>query len=205
VVTANPDLVQGIGARMNGLFYTSPVPEVIAAIARLGGTVAFPATAAVDQLAGLRLAASRGHKRIAVTVNGFLDQPLDRYAAVARELGVTAILIVVCTTGVNAGRAAAIAACADLVWSCGSGPVREQAGGRAILQITLAIPVFVMTRAGLDFAAYYATPPAAVRGLDPAGQYLIAGNIRGTPLHMAAGDVFLAPARLPVRSAKEPR
>jgi len=204
VVTANPELVQGIGARMNGLFYTSPVPEVIAGIARHGGAVALPESAAVDQVAGLRLAAGLGHRRVAVTVNGFLDEPLDHYASVARELGVTAVLIVVCTTGVTVERADEIAVCADLVWSCGSGPVRERAGARAILQIALTIPVFVMTRTGLEFAACYATPPEAVRDLDPGQQYLIAGRSSGSPVQMAAGDAFLSPARLPVRSANEP-
>jgi putative methanogenesis marker protein 8 len=205
VVAANPDLVQGIGARMNGLFYTTPLPEVIEGIGRHGGTVAFPESAAVDQLAGLRLAVSQGHRRIAVTVNGFLDEPLDRYAAVAQELGVMAVLIVVCTTGVTEERAAEIAACADLVWSCGSGPVRERAGARAILQIAQTIPVFVMTRAGLEFASCYATPPEALHDLDPDRQYIIASRIPGAPVHMVPGDAFLSEARLPVRSANEPR
>ena len=204
VVTANPDLVQGIGARMNGLFYTTPVPEVIEGIMRRGGTVASPQTAAVDQLAGLRLAASLGLRRIAVTVNGFLDEPLDCYGAAAQELGVTVVLIVVCTTGVTDERAAEIAACADLVWSCGSGPVRERAGVEAILQIALTIPVFVMTRTGLEFAACYATPPEAVRDLDQDRQHVIATRIQGTPVHMVPGDAFLSAARLPVRSANEP-
>jgi hypothetical protein len=158
----------------------------------------------VDQLAGLRLAASLGHRRIAVTVNGFLDEPLDRHGAAARELGVTAVLIVVCTTGVSDERAEEIAACADLVWSCGSGSVRERAGARAILQIAQTIPVFVMTRAGLEFAACYATPPEAVRDLDPGRQYLIATRIQGSPVRMVPGDAFLSMARLPVRSANEP-
>jgi hypothetical protein len=70
---------------MNGLFYTTPVPDVIEGIIRLGGTVASPQTAAVDQLAGLRLAASLGLRRIAVTVNGFLDEPLGCYGAARRS------------------------------------------------------------------------------------------------------------------------
>jgi putative methanogenesis marker protein 8 len=204
VVSANPELVQGIGARMNGLFHTTPIPEVIEGIVRHGGTVAFPETAAVDQLAGLRLAASLGHRMVAVTVNGFLDEPLDRYGATSRELGVAVVLIVVCTTGVSDERATEIAACADLVWSCGSGAVRERAGARAILQIAQTIPVFVMTRAGLRFAACYATPPEAVCDLDPDRQYLIATRVEGAPVHMVPGDAFLSRARLPVRSANEP-
>jgi putative methanogenesis marker protein 8 len=42
VVSTNPELVQGIGARMNGLFYTTSIPEVIEGIVHRGGTVAFP-------------------------------------------------------------------------------------------------------------------------------------------------------------------
>jgi len=29
VISDSPSLIQGIGARMNGLFYTTPIPEVI--------------------------------------------------------------------------------------------------------------------------------------------------------------------------------
>jgi hypothetical protein len=101
-------------------------------------------------------------------------------------------------------RAGEIAACADLVWSCGSVPVRERAGARAILQIAQSIPVFVMTRTGLQFASCYATPAEAVRDLDPGRQHLIATRIEGTPVHMVPGDAFLSTARLPVRSANEP-
>ncbi len=45
VITQEPNLVQGIGARMNGLFHTSPIREVIDAIEEDGGHVLSPKTA----------------------------------------------------------------------------------------------------------------------------------------------------------------
>ena len=41
VITDRPEVVQGIGARMNGLFYTSPIPGVTRRLRELGCVVPF--------------------------------------------------------------------------------------------------------------------------------------------------------------------
>ena len=66
VLCDQPDLVQGIGARMNGTFYTTPIPAVISRLEEHGCHVPFPDTAEINQVGGLRRAAELGYKRIAV-------------------------------------------------------------------------------------------------------------------------------------------
>ncbi len=70
VITDNPGLVQGIGAYMNGLFYTTPIPGVINNILENGGTVLSAKDAKLNQYEGVLKAAQMGCRKIAVTVRG---------------------------------------------------------------------------------------------------------------------------------------
>jgi putative methanogenesis marker protein 8 len=70
VITDNPGLVQGIGAYMNGLFYTTPIPDVINNIRKNGGTVLSAKDAKLNQYEGVMKAARMGCRKIAVTVRG---------------------------------------------------------------------------------------------------------------------------------------
>jgi putative methanogenesis marker protein 8 len=70
VITDNPGLVQGIGAYMNGLFYTTPIPEVIDNIRKNGGTVLSAKDAKLNQYGGVVKAKEMGFRKIAVTVRG---------------------------------------------------------------------------------------------------------------------------------------
>ncbi|MDD3857107.1 MAG: DUF2099 family protein, partial [Methanoculleus sp.] len=95
LVAENPALIQGIGGRMSGLVKTSPIPEVIARIEENGGVVLDPATAAIDQAAGVALAAELGHRRIAVTTAAAAE------AAAIRERFPDAVVVAVHTTGLS--------------------------------------------------------------------------------------------------------
>jgi hypothetical protein len=190
---------------MNGLFYTTPITAVTSGIAERGGTVLDPQTGTIDQMAGLEKAATMGFKRIAVTVNGFTDEDLSRIPEIEKEHGITAVCIVVCTTAAGEDRVDAMRQYADLVWSCASGAVREMVGAASMLQITLAIPVFVLTVKGLEFTACYADKPEVIRGLDHSKQHLMAGNVKGTAVTMGTSRVFVSEAELPKRSNREPR
>ncbi|MGA1869563.1 MAG: methanogenesis marker 8 protein [bacterium] len=205
VICDEPQLVQGIGARMNGLFYTTPIPEVIRGIENQKGIVVFPDSACIDQITGLRGAARKGYKKIAVTINGSTDDDISVLPDIEREYGIVAIIIIVCTTGITQERIEQIARYADLVWSCASDRVRESIGRISVLQLSKGIPVFVLTRKGLDFASHYASDPTLIRDLDTQKQYLIAGNIKGIPLQMGNMSTYISESELPVRSPLEPR
>jgi len=56
VIVDRPDIVQGIGARMNGLFFTSPIDFVRERLRRNGCKVLFP-DALIDQVRGAEIAA----------------------------------------------------------------------------------------------------------------------------------------------------
>jgi putative methanogenesis marker protein 8 len=157
VITRNPSLVQGIGARMNGVFYTSPINEVIRRIGEAGGYIVFPETAKIDQIAGLRKAIELGYRRIAVTINGFAGEDLSEVKRLEDESGSLIYILVVCTTGISRGRAEEIAKYADLAWSCGSFYMREIVGRKARIQAATKIPVFILTKKGINFLSNYSS------------------------------------------------
>jgi hypothetical protein len=190
---------------MNGLFYTSPIPAVLARLGDVGAVVVSPESAAIDQTAGIRRAAALGHRRVAVTINGCLGEPLAEARAVAEACGVALTIVAVCTTGASRSRVAEIRDHADMVWSCASEAVRTVVGPRSRVQVTTGIPVFAITDAGVRVLACYSSQPEVFDGLDPATQYLITGNHPGTRITMGTWDACLAEAVLPVRSRNEPR
>jgi putative methanogenesis marker protein 8 len=206
VIAPSPELIQGIGARMNGLFLTSPVPETIARIADAGGTVVFPETARIDQVAGLEAALRGGYRELVVTVNGFQGETLSELRAAAGKCGAHALILGVCTTGIDRQRAQELSQEADLVWACASDEVRCLCGQRAKIQVTTKIPVFVMSGAGVRFLAAYATRPSAILDLDLGKQYLVSQTVRGTPVTLGKVSTRIAPVdRLPVGSPDCPR
>ena len=205
VLCGRADVVQGVGARMNGLFYTTPIAAVIRRLEEHGCVVPFPETAEINQVGGLRRAAELGHKRIAVTINGYLGDSLAEARAVESEFGVEATLIVVCTTGASPERVREIRGHGDVVWGCASAGVREVVGKAAIIQVSTAIPVFAVTGRGVRFLACYSPDGEVFARLDLAKQYLIAGNRQGIAVKMGNMKTSISECPLPARSAKEPR
>jgi hypothetical protein len=71
--------------------------------------------------------------------------------------------------------------------------------------VTTKIPVYVLTPRGLEIISGYASDAELIQGLEPARQYLIAGNRRGRKITMGTFQTYLSEAKLPVRDADEPR
>jgi putative methanogenesis marker protein 8 len=203
VVTNIPEVVQGIGARMNGVFYTSPIPEVQEKL-RSHNSILLD-DARIDQMEGLRKAVEAGFTRIAVTVNGRLGQPLRDFRSLEKEAGVSVTIATVCTTGVARARSDEIPVASDLAWSCASCQVRET-GVKARLQITEGIPIFVYTSRGIELLAAYSDQCGAeiLHGLDPSRQYLLAATGSSTRILLGEIRLALSEVLLPVRSANEP-
>ena len=203
VVTTVPEVVQGIGARMNGLFHTSPIAQVQAAL-RSHGCLVFD-DARIDQLAGLQRAINAGHRRIAVTVNGRFGAPPADVRRIEHEAGVEVTLLVVCTTGITDQRTDAILASADLAWTCASRPMREKSAA-ARLQVTQGITIFVYTARGVEFLAAYSDEAGAevLRSLDPAKHYLLASHGGPSRIRLGESTVAVLEATLPIRSRNEP-
>ena len=206
VIARDPDLVQGIGARMNGLFHTSSIPETINRIEKSGGYVVFPDTARINQRAGLERALEMGFEKIVVTVNAFQEELFSDIRKIADQAAISPVIMAICTTGIDEERATELADEADLIWSCASNEVRMICGAKARIQVTTRIPVFVMTDRGISFFAAYATRPNTLLDLDPGAQYLISRTVTGIPVTLGKVPTFISKAeRLPVGSSDAPR
>jgi putative methanogenesis marker protein 8 len=208
VITNNPSLVQGIGARMTGIFYTSPIKEVIEAIEKAGGRVLFPENAKIDQLKGLEKALELGYRKPAVTINGFAGEDLKSFRDLEERMDAHVTSLVVCTTSVSKQRAEEIGKYADLAWGCASLYVREIVGRKAKLQLGVKIPVFVLTDRGINFVSYYS--PELKKHLREEKKYLISThkkeNVKYERIRIGDFSSYLMEIdELPVRTNDEPK
>lgn len=204
VITDIPDIVQGIGARMNSLLLTSPIKGIIERLKSSGCRVIFK-NALIDQLSGVKEAIEAGYKGIAVTVSGHSAEDLKALRLLEKESGVRIISLAVCTTGISQDKIHMIRDYADLVWGCASFDVRRIIGPLAKCQLSRQIPVFVLTKNGIDFIAAYAKEGELIKNLDTKKQYLFSNESRGQCAHLGNFRVFISESQLPVKGRKELR
>ncbi|MBN1298972.1 MAG: DUF2099 family protein [Actinobacteria bacterium] len=211
VITSNPSLIQGIGAYMNGLFYTTPITEVIDNIVKNGAMVLSPEDAKMDQFEGVKKAVECGYEKIAVTVRGDQQNQLKKIRNLEKTLGKKAeiIILAICNSGISKPQANTVAKLADLAWSCASKHIHAQAGTAAILQIGMKIPVFVMTLKGLDFISSYSKDTELkkrLKDIDKKHYITAAKNEEGSiKLNMGKFSVFMYETeKLPVFTADQP-
>ncbi len=199
VITDKPEVVQGIGAKMTGVFYTTPIKKIMEKLEEKAYVV-FPNTAEIDQIRGARFAKEAGYERIAVTLAGGTARKLHKL----REIdGTTALAL--CTTGIKEFEAYQIKEYADIAWGCGSRHIREMVGPSAFLQIGVHIPVFVLTKEGFEIASSRIKRLDGkiwerIKGLDFTKKYCL---WREWPSPIKEG-FRLEVERLPVRGNKEP-
>ncbi|MBD3426849.1 MAG: DUF2099 family protein [Candidatus Omnitrophica bacterium] len=203
VIVDRSEMVQAIGARMNGLFFTSRIDEVADRLLSEDCRIVFP-DASIDQLQGVERAAELGYRKIAVTVNALMDEDLEKIKKIEKKHGAAVTVLSICTTGASPKEVDWIGEHSDIVWSCASERVRSVIGKKATLQISRKIPVYVLTRKGLDLIAGYCGRPDAIRQLDITKQYLIAAKNSGDQVQMGDSRAYLSGADLPVRDRKEP-
>lgn len=142
VITSNPALVQGIGARLSGVIETTPVEGLIKRIKANSGEILEPPE--IDQAAGLQMALNLGSERVGVTVSTLED------AKQCRAISEQAVIFGVHLTGISREDAEEFCEIADLITACASQHIRELAKEKAILQAGTAIPIFALTRAGKE-------------------------------------------------------
>jgi putative methanogenesis marker protein 8 len=152
VITWNPDLVQGIGARMNGLISTSPIKEVIDRIREGGGDVLD--NPRIDQVEAVRKAVKMGFKRIAVTVIGLDASSIPELRNVEREAEISLVIFSTCNTLIREEDVRHLEL-ADIVCASASRIVRERIGPKAKMQLGISIPVFILTERGKKIALRY--------------------------------------------------
>ncbi|UCH01400.1 MAG: DUF2099 family protein [Candidatus Bathyarchaeota archaeon] len=148
VIVKRPDIVQGIGEKMTGIFRTSPHKQLITRLEKEGAFIAFPETARIDQLKGIEAAIKLGCERIAVTTADEDSKNLKKIKEIDHQI----MALALCTTGIGEETARMIQKYADLVWACGSIHVRRIVGPKAWVQLGTKFPVFVLTERGFDLA-----------------------------------------------------
>ncbi|MDD5156206.1 MAG: DUF2099 family protein, partial [Candidatus Omnitrophica bacterium] len=204
VIADTPEVVQGIGARMNSLLLTSPIKVIIEKLETAGCRVIFK-NALIDQPRGAKEAIKAGYKAIAVTVSGDSAGDLKALRLLEKENGVRVISLAVCTTGIAKDKIALIRDYADLVWSCASSDVRQMIGPLAKCQLSKQIPVFVLTKNGVDFVSAYADESELIKSLDAKKQYLFSNKLNGQRVKLGSFKAFISESKLPVNTRNMPR
>ncbi len=149
VITFDPEHSQGVGAVMTGTFYTTPIDELVKKCHQENVFPVFPETGEIDQLTGVKAAIRLGKKNIAVSTAVGFNRNLGDIAALETD-DIKIYRFALCSTGIDEETAQAMAKYADIAWSCASKPAREIIAPKALIQIGLKIPVYVMTERGWD-------------------------------------------------------
>ncbi len=152
VIVWNPKLVQGIGARMNGLLRTTPIQEIIGRIRSSGGEVLN--NPRIDQVSAVKKAARMGFKRIAVTVIGPTASEIEDLREIERREGITLAIFSTCNTLISEEDLKYLEM-ADIVCASASRSIVEGIGPKALMQLGIHIPVFVLTNLGKKIALRY--------------------------------------------------
>ena len=203
VITGSPETVQGIGARMNTLIFTSPIKGIFEKLDKAGCHVVFRDNAWIDQVKGVEKAISLGYEKIAVTVAGSGAEQLGTIRELEKKAKVDITLLAVCTSGLSADKIEMIGRHADLAWACASGEARNLFGKKARLQISRQIPVYALTQRGVETALSF-LGTSSKNLVDPASQYLVSREAQGISLGAGSPGYYLRAAALPVGSSKAP-
>ncbi|WP_340818377.1 methanogenesis marker 8 protein [Methanolobus sp. WCC4] len=146
VISNNPNLVQGIGARISGLVETEPIDATINGINERGGIVFDPSTASIDPVEATRKAAELGYKRIAVTV--VFPETAKELRELESELDLELTIIGAHVTGIGREFAQELLDNVDIVTSCASKNIRELV--KPLVQVGSAVPLFGITQRGKE-------------------------------------------------------
>ncbi|MDD5495704.1 MAG: DUF2099 family protein [Candidatus Omnitrophica bacterium] len=154
VITAVPQIVQGIGARMHTVLKTSHIPEVAIKLRRYSCHI-LDEKGSINQMSGVSEAAKKGYKRIAVTVSAFGEESLKNIRALEGRYGISLTILAVCTTGIKEGRLIEIEKYADIVWACHSKNIRNRLSKKAIKILSKVSPVYMLTEKGKKLVSGY--------------------------------------------------
>jgi putative methanogenesis marker protein 8 len=154
VLTSRGSLVQAIGGRLTGIIKTSPIPEIITRIKNEGGVVLDEKKATIDQVAGVKRALSLGFRRVAVSVAGFQSKAISEIRSLEAGEKADVLVFSVCNTCVGERDVKHIAK-ADVVCASASKILRNRIGEKAMAQLGVVIPVFVLTEKGKKLILAY--------------------------------------------------
>ena len=146
VISNNPTLVQGMGARMSGLVETEPIDGIINGITERGGVILEPATATINPVAGVEKAAQLGYKRIAVSA---IDtDTAKKLREIETEFDLDLTIIAAHTTGLSREDALELIDYVDIITGCASKPIRDVI--KPLAQVGTAVALFAVSQKGKE-------------------------------------------------------
>ncbi len=149
VITSKPEICQGIGAVLSCIIETDPIQPVIDKLKDEGVLILEENSALIDQKEGVEMAIERGFNKIGVTVRGPDVKPtLREIARLEKKHDVDIYYLVVSTSGVKKDEVELINKIGDIVWSCASKLIREIIAPRALMQVGISLPAYVLTKKG---------------------------------------------------------
>jgi putative methanogenesis marker protein 8 len=148
VITSNPNLTQGIGARISGVIETTLIPKLKTRVEEKGGILLDGNKAIINQPLGVARAVEMGFKRVAVTVATLQDGRQCR--DIERETGADVIVIGVHVTGMTEEVARAFIDTVDITTGCASRFIREAVSGKALAQVGTGVPLFALSQKGKE-------------------------------------------------------
>ena len=205
VIADSPEVVQGIGACMNTLIFTSPIKEIQRKLKESRCHIVSENTDWIDQVKGVEKAISLGYRKIGVTVAGFAAGQLEKIRVLENKEDVDVTILAVCTSGISIDKIEMIRRHADLAWACASGEVRKQLGSVARVQLSKQIPVYALTERGVAFAASYLNDPSLLRHLDAGKQYLVSNEPGTWSICSGSSKKYVRETVLPSEAGKTHR
>ncbi len=147
VITATPEVEQGIGGPMNALIETSPIPEVIKKLQELDAIVLDPKSAKMDVLEGVKVAIKQGFHRIGAILIAPQAAIIEDLRALEAQEDIQIIIFVVHTTGVTPEQIKYIEK-ADMAHGCASKLMRDHFDVKARKKFGSLIPVYALSEIG---------------------------------------------------------
>lgn len=148
VITTNPTLTQGIGARISGVLETTLIPKLRDRVEEKGGTLLDRTKAIINQPLGVARAVDMGFERVAVTVATLHDARRCRY--LERKTGADVCVIGVHVTGMEKNIARDFVETVDITTGCASRVIREAVEHKALAQVGTSVPLFALSQKGKE-------------------------------------------------------
>ena len=148
VIIEDPELVQGIGGRISGIEFTTPIPEILNIIGL--EKILNSRNTLIDQVAGVVKAIDNGYKNIAVTITSAEDAIQLREVENTHE-DVKIYIFAVHTSGITREQAELLFDQADIITSCASKHLRDVASEGKYFSVGSSIPIYATTKDGEKF------------------------------------------------------
>ncbi|OQD59719.1 hypothetical protein MBBAR_1c01160 [Methanobrevibacter arboriphilus JCM 13429 = DSM 1125] len=152
VIVETGEMAQGIGGRVSGLSETKPIPKIIGKIGEKN--VLDPKNALIDQIKGIELAKSKGHKNIAVTIANPDDaENIRKLEKKYNENGekINIYIFSVHNTGIKREGCEQLFEYCDVITSCASKDIRDIGDEKSKKKVGESIPIYAATNKGKYF------------------------------------------------------